>query len=172
MKWTGYAMLFVGMAGLALQCQTVPQTPAGRQFVRWLDVFNKGDRVELRGFFEKYFPSRLPELNDEVEFRASTGGFELKKIEESTPLQISGIVKEKDSDTFARFVFVVEELEPNRLTKMELRAIPRPAEFSPKARLTEEQMLAALRAELEQRAQQDKFSGAVLVAKQGKPVFT
>ena len=54
---------------------------------------------------------------------------------------------------------------------MELRAIPRPAEFPPKQRLTETQTLTALRAELEQRVKQDQFSGAVLVAKQGKPVF-
>src|SRR5882724_8333022 len=140
MKWIGCALI---LAGLAAQSQTVPQTPAGRQFARWLEVFNKGDRAELRGFFEKYFPSRLPDFNEEVEFRASTGGFDLKKIEESTSLQISGIVKEKDSDTYARFVFAVEEAEPNRLTKMELRAIPRPPEFTAKARLTETETIAA-----------------------------
>ncbi len=168
MKWTGFVLIVVG---LTAQCETPPQTPAGRQFARWLEVFNKGDRVELRDFFEKYFPARLPDFNDEVEFRESTGGFDLKKIEESTPLQVSGIVKEKNSDTYARFVFTVEEAEPNRLTKMELRAIPRPAEFPQKARLTEEQTLAALRAELAQRVKLDQFSGAVLVAKQGKPVY-
>ncbi len=42
---------------------------------------------------------------------------------------------------------------------------------APAARLSEEEALVALRKELEKRAAEDRFSGAVLVAKNGKPVF-
>ena len=40
------------------------------------------------------------------------------------------------------------------------------------ARLTEADLIAAVRAELDRRVQSDTFSGAVLIAKQGKPVLS
>jgi len=38
--------------------------------------------------------------------------------------------------------------------------------------MSETEALAALRAELDQRTAADQFAGAVLVAKNGKPIFT
>jgi D-alanyl-D-alanine carboxypeptidase len=52
-----------------------------------------------------------------------------------------------------------------------LRAIPRPAEF-PVERLSESELLVALREKLEKDSAADKFAGAVLLAKGGKIIFS
>src|SRR5215831_3406571 len=78
-----------------------------------------------------------------------TGGFEFKKAEESAATKFTGVVKERDSDTFARFSLEVEAAELHQIKNLDLRQIPIPAEFA-LPRLSQD---------------------AALVAKDGKPVF-
>jgi CubicO group peptidase (beta-lactamase class C family) len=106
-----------------------------------------------------------------LDFRQQTGGFEFKKAEESAPTRFSCLVKERNSDQFARAVMEVEAAEPHRIAKMDLRAIPRPADFA-LPRMSESDLVAALRAKLDQDAAAGQFSGAVLLARNGKPVFS
>jgi len=65
----------------------------------------------------------------------------------------------------------VDEAEPHTIKQLGLRAIPTPPEFALPS-ISESELLAALRAKLEQDAAADRFAGAVLVAKNGKPIFT
>lgn len=58
----------------------------------------------------------------------------------------------------------------NRVTVFDIHVVPTPPELAP-ARLSEADAIAALRAELDARVARDQFSGAVLVAKDGKVVF-
>lgn len=150
-----------------------PSEPfAERRFQEWLAAFNAGDRDKLVAFHDRYFPIKegVPGIDDQLAFFGVTGGFEIKKIVSSTPVRVEALVKENASDQFARAVIEVEAAEPYRVSKFELRAIPTPPDMRP-ARLSEAEMLAALRAELEKLAAADRFSGAVLVAKNGKPIF-
>src|SRR6185503_18724429 len=136
----------------------IPGTPAGREFSAWLSAFNSGDRATLRKFLETHHPARVKDLDEELEFRQETGGFEVKKVEESAALRLSGLVKERDSEQFARFVMEVEPADPHRIKKLELRAIPRPSDF-PVGSLSETELITGLRAKLEKDAAADRFSG-------------
>ncbi len=156
---------------LATANTSIPDTTSARHFAAWLDAFNTGDKTVLLQFLTKDFPSHVGEIDAEANFRNQTGGFDLVKTEEATPTQFSGIVKERDSDQFARFVMEIEPREPHRIVRLDLRAIARPPEF-PMPRLTESEALTALRAKLEQAAAADRFSGTALIAKNGKPIFT
>jgi CubicO group peptidase (beta-lactamase class C family) len=148
-----------------------PKTAAGEQFAAWLKAFNSGERAQVEAFLSHYKDPSGHEVNGTLGFRQQTGGFELRKIEESTPARISGLVQESDSDQFARFTMEVEAEEPHRIAQFDLRAVPRPAEF-PVERLSESALLAALREKLEKDSAADKFAGAVLVARGGKAIFT
>jgi CubicO group peptidase (beta-lactamase class C family) len=110
-------------------------------------------------------------VDNELRFRSMTGGFELKKAEESTATRFSGLVQERDSDQFARFEVEVEPAEPHRLVRLDLRAVPRPPEFA-LPRLSESDLGAALRAKLEADTAADKFAGALMVARNGQTVFS
>lgn len=166
-------LILAALAG-SLACSAQPQipdTPAGHQFSAWLAAFNGGDRAVLGKFLENNFPSRLTKLDIDVEFRALTGGLDFKKAEDSTATRFTCLVQERSSDQFARAEVEVESEEPHRITRLRLGAIPRPSDFA-LTRTEEGEALAALRARVEQDAAADRFAGAVLVAKNGKPIFT
>jgi len=155
---------------LAAQPQ-LPDTPAARQLSAWLAVFNSGDRGALQAFHRQSYPSDSDKVDQELGFRERTGGFDLKKADESTPTHFSVLAQERESDQFARFDVDVDSTAPYRITKLDVRAITRPPEFAI-PRLSETDLVVALRAKLVKDAASDRFSGAVLVARNGKPVFT
>ncbi len=159
-----------GLLAYAAQPQ-FPDTPAGHQFSAWLDAFNNSDPKVLHEFLAKNFPSEPGNIDQDSRFREQTGGFEFMKAEESTATRLTGLVKERNSDQVGRFEIEVASTEPHLITKLDLRAIPSPAELGV-SRMSESELLAALRAKLEQDSAADKFAGAVLVAKNGKPIFT
>ena len=100
-----------------------------------------------------------------------TGGFEFKKTDKSEPTKYSAIVKEKNSDQFARIEIELESATSNKIKGVGIEAIPTPAEFA-LARLSESDLVAAVRAELDQQVAADHFAGAVMLAKNAKTVFS
>ena len=151
----------------------IPNTPAAQQFSGWLDAFNSGDRSKLQAFLEKNFPSRAANLDQELRFRSMTGGFEFQEAEESSATNFSGTLKERNSDRFVHLEMEVEAAEPHRILRMLVRPMPMPtpAKFAV-PRMNEAEAVAALGAELDKEVAADQFSGAMLVAKNGKPVFS
>jgi len=148
----------------------LPDTPAARQCAAWLEAFNRADRDAYQGFLKKNFPSRLDRLDRELEFRERTGGFDLRKVEDSAPAKLVVLVQERGSDQFARLTLETDTAEPHHITKLDLEAIPRPEEFA-LPHLSESELTAALRKKLDAEAATGSFAGAVLVAKNGKPIF-
>src|ERR1700675_3971433 len=91
-----------------------PNTPAARQLHAWLDAFNSGDRAVFLAFLEKNYPDDAKRIDGMMRFRSMTGGFELRKIEKSDDAHLSAILKEHDSDQFARFEIEVDQPAPNQ----------------------------------------------------------
>src|SRR5215467_13822037 len=147
-----------------------PDTPVGHQTAVWLQAFNSGDREKLHDFLLENLPVRAEHMDQEMHFRAATGGFDLKKVEASALTKLTVLLQERRSDQMARLTVEVDAAEPHRLTNLDMRAILRPAEFA-LPRLSESELIAALRRKLDEESAADHFSGAVLVARNGKPVF-
>jgi D-alanyl-D-alanine carboxypeptidase len=147
-----------------------PKTPAGEQFSAWLAALNSGDRAQMGEILGHFKDRGDREVNGMMGFRQRTGGFDLKKIEETSPLRVSGLLQERDSDQFARFTMDVEAEAPHKITRFDLNAIPRPVEF-PIERMSQSELLAALRDKLDTDGAADKFAGTVIVAKDGKVIF-
>jgi D-alanyl-D-alanine carboxypeptidase len=147
------------------------QESAFKQFSAWLEAFNTGDRETYGKFLETIFPSRAAMLEAEMRLRQQTGGFDFKLLEQATPTQVTGLVQERGSDRFGRFTLTIEAAEPHRIASLGIRAISRPAEF-PIARMTESEVIAAVREKIEKAAAMDAFSGAIVIAKNGKTLFS
>jgi D-alanyl-D-alanine carboxypeptidase len=172
MRLPKFVSALVFSVSLVCVAQTkFPDTPAGHQFAAWLESFNRGDANLHREFLQKNSPSRISSLEREMSFRQRTGGFELKKIEESTATKVTALVQERSSDQMARLTLEVQAEEPHQITRIELSAIPRPAEYA-LPRLPESALLAATRKNIETEVAADGFAGAVLIAKHGKVVFS
>ncbi len=144
------------------EAQAARDGVAYRQLMAWLDALNSGDRARLERYLLASYPSAA--IDQQVAFFAQTGGFELRALEESTATTLVGLVQERASDQFARFVLTVEPETPHKIAGLALGAIPRPAEF-PIARLSDADAIAALRAKLDADAAAERFSGAVLVGR-------
>ena len=55
--------------------------PGGLDVQGWLEAFNSGDRALLDAYHHKYDPSKS--LDNEMQFRRMTGGFNLLQIVKS-----------------------------------------------------------------------------------------
>lgn len=145
----------------------IPATPAGRAFAAWLVAINSGDAAQIRAF-DKAFPrDDTPPVEARLGLRERTGGFTLLRIEKSEPTSIIVLLQEKESDTVARMELTVSAEEPQKILTASAQPIPRPADLAI-PRMSEADALAALSARAGELAKDDKFSGAVLVARNGK----
>src|SRR5712672_1080085 len=94
-------MVFAGSAPVWSQAPgqatELPTTPAGQQFGQFLAAFNSGDKDTMRKYLEANFPGRLNKLDENLRFREGTEGFDFKKAENSEPLRLVSILKEKNS---------------------------------------------------------------------------
>jgi CubicO group peptidase (beta-lactamase class C family) len=163
-------LILIAAARAWSQSPAIPDTPAGRQFAAWREVFNRGDREALKQFLDKNYPSDPRGVDPEMGFREMTGGFDLRKVEPSTPDTLVALLQERNSDQFARLTLEVEPVAPHKIVRFDIMAIPRPAEF-PIAHLSASTLVAAVRQELDRDAAAGRFAGAVLVARNGKPVL-
>jgi len=169
-KLSCVAIFVLVLAQLCSGQAQAPARPAEERARGWLDAFNSGDRAKFLDFLQKYRPGAVSHIDDTLEFRSNTGGLELEKTEENTPTRFVALVKEKQSDQFARIAFEVDPEAPHKINKIDIRAIPRPAEFAI-PRLSEADLVVAVSTELERESGADLFSGTVLVAHNGKVLF-
>ncbi len=100
----------------------IPDTPAGHTFKAWLEAFNSGDRALMDAYLHKYDPSKS--LDNEMQFRGMTGGFNLLQIVKSEPLRLEFLVKERRGETKAIGTLDVKEGDPAAVADFGLRALP------------------------------------------------
>ncbi len=160
--------LFLIIAPACFAQTPFPDTPAGNQAKAWLEVFNAGDAEKHKEFLRKNSPARLDRAEREMSLRELSGGFDLKKVEESTPTKLTALFQERASDQFVRFTVEVDASEQHLITRLALQGIARPAEFA-LPHLSESDLLAAVKKKMDESG--DRFSGAVLIAKNGKTLF-
>ena len=156
MKHSNYptlaAILFFAFLSMAPACEAqtqFPDNPAGNQAKGWLDAFNAGDAEKYKEYVRNNFPAREQRADQDARFREMTGGFDLKKVEESTPTKMVALVQERRSDQFARLTIEVEAAEPHKITRLGLNAIPRPPDFAV-PHLSESELIMGLRKKLDE----------------------
>jgi len=148
----------------------IPDTPAGRELAAWLSVFNGANRDTVRTFYQQHYPSAPARIEQMLDFRARTGGFELVKITASTATRVAAFLQERASDQFAEATLDVDSAPPHHISGLRISAIERPAEFAIR-RLDPTNLAQAVRAQTEHDATAGLFSGALLIAQNGKPIL-
>ena len=159
------------VASPVLPAVDVPATPAGAQLSRWLDAMSSGERPKLEALLKQYRDPEGRTVEAWQRLLRQTGGFDLRKVEEASPTSLSAWVKERGSDQFGRLTLEVEAAPPHLISRMSLLVAPRPPEFAI-PRMPEADVLAAARARVADLARTGRFSGTVLVAKNGKVLYS
>jgi hypothetical protein len=167
-------------ASQATQTKT-PDTPAGRQLAALLQALNTPDAKTIRAFVEKHIAKSFLEaipLDEHVavnsKFAEENGGLALERIEHANTYEIAALAQAKADNTLIRVHMKVEKEPPHGISGLyyeidpDITATPeKPGE----GKLSEADILGRLETYLNERAAADRFSGAVLVAKGGKPIF-
>lgn len=169
---SGFAAVILIVLAVRIGAQpTIPDTNAGAALRSWLEAFNAGDRARLTAYFDKYEPDHKDRVEPMMNFRDQTGGFNLIRVEKSEPLHLEALVKERDGSNFARLKLDVNDSNPPTVKQLGLNVVPRPPDQPELPRLALGEAIKALDAKATELAGQDKFSGAVLIARSGKIAF-
>ena len=147
------------------------QQPSVRLFRAWLAAFNSGDRARYTTFIKRNWPTWVWLIDRDLGLREFTGGFALRKVGGASATHVTGWVQERGSDQFVRFTMWMSAAKASKILALDLVPIPRPAAF-PIPRLTEGEAIASVEALLRRRAAENQFSGAAIVAKSGRTLFS
>jgi D-alanyl-D-alanine carboxypeptidase len=148
----------------SMSAATLPATPAAKVFEAWLTAYNSGDPRQLEAYKETYH--RHWAVRDILDDRMRTGGYTVLRVEKSEPLELTVLVQEKDSDAVHREDVVVGAGDPPTSVAMSIQHdVQRSADLTV-PRLTQAQVIDALAGRATALEARDKFSGAILVARQ------
>ncbi len=161
-----FAFLLLIVSSSVFAQAPIPDTPAGKVFAALLTAFNSGDPQQLAAFDQAYQPAR-PGAKSNLALFERTGGFVLLRVEKSEPNLITALMREKDSDSAARITLAINNEEPYVVSALQMRPADLPAELRP-VRIGEAEAVAGLKQRADQLAKADKFSGQLLVARNGK----
>ena len=158
-----------------------PDTEAGRRVAAYIEAFNSGSDSSLRDVFANHFSkSSLARFTDEERLQmyrrlySELGKLELRRVAQSSDGRITAIFSTANGIP-ARFEFNLEPEPPHKLTGVGIAIggddhMP-DAGGGAGAAMTEAEVMAALDDYLKEAVNADEFSGAVLVARDGKPVY-
>ncbi len=145
-----------------------------REFVRYLD---SGNRAEFRKYVKENFaPSFLnipmeQHLGFFSSVHDSTRGVEFHSFQDSKATEVTALLKSKLTGDWLALVVRVEPEAPHRISGLGLRPPKPPAGAQPAKKLSNEEMARELSAFVSKLAAADLFSGTVLLAKNGVPIF-
>lgn len=163
--------------------KTVPETPAAKRAMEALDVLNADNGERTAEFIRK---SCTPQMRDAFpmdehvavfsQIASSNGGFEFYGFRQYDPPHADThavlIMRGKLTESWNAIVVDVAPEPPHLIAGLNFAQARPPKDLPAGGKLTKEQALAELKTWLERMADKDVFSGAVLLAKDGKPLFT
>lgn len=155
----------------------LPDTPAGKQLKAWLAVFDSGNDQAFKRFISDNYSKALLAQND-ADYRADraartyldTQGFEIREVEKNTAEEIVVIAQARLTGLWFRLTMKVEPASPHLIKEYTSQRIHPPARF-PQKKLTQQELVQEIKKFMDKLAAADAFSGALLVAKDGKPIF-
>jgi CubicO group peptidase (beta-lactamase class C family) len=153
-----------GQDEMKVPAANAPQMIQARKL---LDAINSGDRATQEAYRKENFSPDWqdpPDAERGLMSHKQFGGFDLVQVDESLPNQMHGWVRARDSDAVLELALDVEPAAPHRLTFLHLDWGNAPEKFRV-ARLPEAAVIEAWRQDTARRAQEDKFSGAILLTR-------
>lgn len=171
-------LLCLGAAKRKKQVATVPETPAGRQLAGFLRAYNTGEPDTLRKFIAEHFDKTVLEKRSADE-RASTGiatfkitrQLNLHSIGRSTDYEVEVLCQSEITEAWFSVTLQVTPQSPYKIVKQAFGFAARPADAVSHRRLHQKQIVKELKTYLAKLIAADMLSGAVLVARNGRPIF-
>jgi CubicO group peptidase (beta-lactamase class C family) len=181
MKPTVCATLLLLCFSAAVQAQppqpAAPQTPAARRVTELVNVINSADAAAVKTFIEQTYGGELGQmpmsahLNFIAWLRDQTRGVTLHGVPEGSATEATALLNSKLTGDWMGLKVTVEADAPHRITDIDLRPSKSPSGERTARKLTDAERARELKAYVQKLAEADVFSGAVLLAKDGKVLF-
>jgi len=177
-----YLIFLLSLVAFAAVAQTqLPDTPAGKRVADYVQAFNSGDETLMLEFQKSNMTAAALQRRTDAERRqmykqiyANLGALELRRVVEAKSDALTVLFFSKNK-LWAQFSFAFEAAPPHKLTGIGIDEVDSnaPPEFDhATSKPTNDTELAiTVGAYLDKQTQADEFSGVVLVAKNGKPLF-
>jgi CubicO group peptidase (beta-lactamase class C family) len=165
----------------------LPETPAGKTFGAFLIALNSGNLDTMRRFHSER-NGNVDNADLDLNFYNDTGGLVLHSIKQSSDYEIETLVQTRKDGRWLSFKMEVESMAPYPAIKVGMQPAEAPSTTTPREtpksdaggdkksaaaaparKLTETEVAGSLTSYLEGLAKEDKFSGVVLIARDGKP---
>ena len=178
-RLTSLALAFAILAVVIPESSRAQRAPsrsdAERTIRELVRVMNLGNQDTLRRFVESRFvvagPGAIP-VADRVErlsfVAADLGKMSIRKVD--TANDVAALVQSERTEQWRNITLWFDSTPPHRIARVGVR--PAPAVDAPTRRLSDAEIVDQLRAYVERLAKRDAFSGTVLLAKRGQPLYS
>jgi CubicO group peptidase (beta-lactamase class C family) len=153
------------------------ESPAERRAKEFARLIDSGNRAELQKYAKENFAPGFLNIPMEQHLgffssvHDSTRGVEFHSVQDTKPNEVTVLLKAKLTGEWMALVVRVEAEAPHRIAGLGMRPPRPPAAAQPAKKLTNEQIGQELKTLVTKLAEADVFSGTVLLAKDGVPVF-
>lgn len=155
----------------------LPETAAGHQFNSYLAAFNSGEQEQLAAFVAAHFTPVGPgdsDLNQrtrsQVQFYKSSHGLNLYQVTDSQETAVTVIAQLRLTQEWRRMTMFVDEAPPHLINGIMIEPIDAPA-LPASAAQGAEPLAQQIDDYIQGLVAADRFSGVVLVAKDGETLF-
>lgn len=154
------------------QTPSIPATPVGRVFEAWIAAVNSGNRGAIAAYCKRHEPEAGADHVDMLlGIAARFGGFDLHQIERAEPDEIAAILTARKGGQKMRFWLQVEPGDPPVVSGANLGPLNREETRPKPARVSFEEAMRLVDARAAAEAAADRFSGALLIARDGNVVL-
>ncbi|NQT79517.1 MAG: beta-lactamase family protein [Candidatus Aminicenantes bacterium] len=157
---------------------TIPDTPAGKRVKESLEIINSGDMAQIQDYISTQFTrSFIKKFGKERTFNVYYGffekykGLEFHKVRESSAQRFVGVFRCRQTGSAYLFGLAVRSRSPHKIQGMTIFPMTHPDQPESLESLTEKEKVEMLKSYLDIFGESKVFSGAVLLAKNGRVIF-
>jgi len=173
------SFVFLGIFILSAETSsTIPDTPAGKRVKESLDIINSGDRAQIQDYISTQFtPSFIKMFSKERLFNVYYGfyekykGLEFHRVRESSPERFVAVFRCRQTGSAYLFGLSVLSKSPHKIHGMTLLPMTHPGQPESLESLAEKERVEMLGSYLNALGESNVFSGAVLLARNGRVLF-
>jgi len=161
-----------------MKAAKLPDSPLGKLAASYLQAFNAGSRDALRGFIAaNYSEPALQEQSAEARAEQqwtlvrSSGTLDVYRAEQPADDALAVWARARRTGEWLLLRFAPESAQPLRIPGIVFERTTCPSWADCPARLNDAQVVAELKSYLDTLVAADAFSGAVLLARDGTPLF-
>jgi D-alanyl-D-alanine carboxypeptidase len=157
---------------VVLTASAVPasETPALQVFKQWLDAFNSGDSVRIAAFWQTYGRGGADDrVAGDLRLRTMTEGMTIYRVEEDTDTHVVALMKEKRG-AYSESTLDLASVNPPVVAGMMGHPVP-PPEGSGNPAVSDAQLADRVQEQVDAMKGPNAFSGAILIAHNGKIVL-